>query len=180
MSYWDDRYMKTKPASWQENGIIIFKEVTPMLVRGNYKKMLDFGCGDGGSFEFLNEIGEGYIGFDTSKVAIQQAKEKYPLGLFINVPAKGRNFDLIYCGFVLQHILDDDELLERLKEFRVMLGRGGELLVIDNISRKDNLGYMIFRSEVEHETLFEMACFEVAESKIVKIDNEDVKIWRMV
>lgn len=177
MSYWDNRYIQGIHPQWKANGELVKNEIKELINSGN--SCLDYGCGEGSFYKFLSNLYINYTGFDISNVAINLAMNSYGNN-FTNEFNDKKRYDLVFCCFVLQHIISDDELLEKLKQFRLMLNRNGSLFVIDNISHKDNLGYMIFRSEGEHEALFEMACFEMIESKKIKIDNEDVKIWRLV
>jgi hypothetical protein len=67
--------------------------------------------------------------------------------------------------------LDDTEIIEVLKSFRVMLDAGG-ILEIEEKTSDDG----IFRSCSEFENIFNMAFFEVKE----KAEFMERCIWRLV
>ncbi|MEJ6949773.1 class I SAM-dependent methyltransferase [Natronospora cellulosivora (SeqCode)] len=96
-----------------------------------HKKVLDFGCGVG-SNSFLCKA-ENYLGIDTDKNRIKQAKRNYPDYNFANVEKVELNensFDLILIIAVLHHI-PSDELEKIVEDFKKILRPNGEILVIE-------------------------------------------------
>lgn len=68
-------------AESQKQRFNVFVDLLPDPPRG---RLLDFGCGTGDFFGFLEERGlqENYIGVDVLKWNIQEAKKRYPRGKF--------------------------------------------------------------------------------------------------
>lgn len=74
------------------------------------KKILDFGCGDGGSVPFLNDAFQParIVGVDISEKSIEIAKKKYSginaeFYTIKNFPPKAE-FDMAFCNGVFHHI----------------------------------------------------------------------------
>jgi len=79
------------------------------------KKILDFGCGDGGSIPFLDEIlePETIIGVDVSEECLKVARHKNAEisgAKFRLIPeySPAEEFDLAFCNGVFHHILPDE------------------------------------------------------------------------
>lgn len=186
MNYWDKRYkdtltngatgmMKAKGNDLADESI--FNIIKYMIEGTDYKSALDFGCGLGNKIPLLESIGIKKIyGYDISSVALKQAEKRYPKYGFSDNLNAIENVDLIYCHFVLQHIMDDVDLFEVLNRLRLI---GKELIVVDNISDKLRLPYMVFRSESRHDNFFEVSGWQEKASAITKIGDEYVKIWRL-
>jgi SAM-dependent methyltransferase len=184
VSYWDDRYVKTllngstgmMRADGNDNADLgIFECIKYMTDGKDYDSILDYGCGLGNKVEFLESLGALRIyGYDISDVAINQASIRYPSHRFANTLEFFPDVDMAYCHFVLQHIMDDSDLVKVLSDLRL---RACEMIVIDNISDKPDLGYIRFRSDDRHEDLFRVTGWEDVANAVTKIGDETVKIW---
>lgn len=93
-------------------------------------RILDAGCGTGGSFELLAPLGNIY-GMDVNESALSAAGEKGYVSLSRcdlpdEIPFGGTRFDLIVLLDVLEHLEKDRESLDALRQ---RLNPGGWLLV---------------------------------------------------
>ena len=93
-------------------------------------RILDAGCGTGGTIKFLKEAGfKNIVGIDNSQTALKFCKKRkitnISLGSVNNLPSKSNYFDIVICLDVLYH-QDADPALA-LKEFQRVLKKGGLL-----------------------------------------------------
>jgi SAM-dependent methyltransferase len=97
-----------------------FKEIK------NGTKVLEVGCGDGGNLLPFSEMGAEVVGVDSAVGRIKDArsffKENGASGTFIAsdiffVENYYRNFDIIVCHDVIEHVQDKKAFLEKLKMF---------------------------------------------------------------
>ncbi len=97
----------------------------------NANRILDFGCGEGTRLGLLTGKGKELYGVDLSRKAIQRAKNKHPGIWFVHGKIQdidvGKNFDLIYSAFVLEHTRKTEDLLIGLIK---KLKKGGILLLM--------------------------------------------------
>ncbi len=111
--------------------------------------ILDAGCGTGRFMPLIashltfneEESRRVIVGIDISMESLLVAQEKAAYlkkgnisGLLIQasateIPFKPNSFDLIVCSEMFEHILDRDEQLKLLKEFRAILKPGGRLVL---------------------------------------------------
>lgn len=98
----------------------IIERILKKYFSGLNLKILDWGCGPGGNFEFLNKYGD-VTGVDSSDEAIAACKQK---GINNVVKAGNLNefnsdtkFDLVANFDVLEHISEDEEFLRGLHKF---------------------------------------------------------------
>ena len=86
------------------------------------KQVLDYGCMDGIFTIRLQQLGGTAHGYDVSPAAIAQA-EKFSGECsgprFSTVPPTPRQFDIVYCNEVLEHIPDDRSFTGELTRFLV-------------------------------------------------------------
>lgn len=89
--------------------------------------IIDFGCGTGGNFEFLERFGK-VIGIDNSETALAFCSGKSATRLFNgnNIPFPDDSADLITTLDVLEHIDNDSEIL---KEHWRVLKKNGKILI---------------------------------------------------
>ena len=92
--------------------------------------ILDAGCGTGGNLSWLSSLGQ-VVGFDFSEIACTLSAEKKFGGiirasLLDSLPFKDNSFDLITLLDVLEHLENDFETLQQLKE---KLKLGGRILI---------------------------------------------------
>jgi 2-polyprenyl-3-methyl-5-hydroxy-6-metoxy-1,4-benzoquinol methylase len=98
---------------------------------------LDLGAGIGRFSQPLREAGYDYLGVDISPVAAARARDAYP-GVRMHVCdlrefRSDRNFDLIVCGYVLIHVVEDADWHEVLRNVATMLGPDGRFILIDDL-----------------------------------------------
>lgn len=85
-------------------------------------KILEIGCGSGQLAHLLLDKGilGAYVGFDFSSIAIQLARRNLPAERFEVADAKttelfsSADYDTVICTEVLEHIVDDILVLERI------------------------------------------------------------------
>jgi len=81
-------------------------------------RILDIGCGEGLSFERFNKKNK-IVGLDTAKKQrIFQKNFKYIKGDGSNLPFKNKEFDLVICIGVLEHIFPFKKLKKAIKEIQ--------------------------------------------------------------
>jgi SAM-dependent methyltransferase len=113
---------------------IVLREIVP--IQG---KILDVGCGDGC---FLSHIVKRFpdlapTGVDLSPGQLEKARTRLPQGRFTQgtlgapLPFSDREFDIVYCGEVLEHLYDPDFLLKEV--FRVLKPQGRLYLTTPNL-----------------------------------------------
>ncbi len=96
------------------------------LPRGT--KILDLGCGEGGSFELFNRSGKSIkwhgVDIENSPEVKKRTRENDLILSFdgINLPYDDNYFDLIYCNQVLEHVRYIDALIP--EAFRVLKSGG--------------------------------------------------------
>lgn len=108
--------------------------------------ILDFGCGSGGIFAYLNSLypNSTLVGFDKSKFMIERAKEKHPNGIFLlnfeeleSFIKENKLFDCIILNSVLHEIYSYenrfDSVIELLKKLSQYLETNGKFLIRDGI-----------------------------------------------
>src|SRR3989344_6338889 len=93
-------------------------------------KILDAGCGTGGTIIFLKNHGlKNVKGIDSSQYALNYAKKRkirnLKLASVSRIPYKGNSFDAVICLDVLYHQGVDPK--KTLKEFNRILKKGGTL-----------------------------------------------------
>jgi len=89
---------------------------------GRQLKILDWGCGPGGNFHFLEKHGQ-VLGVDASDEAIRACREKGIQNVIkagnLNEFKSGIKFDLIANFDVLEHIQEDEKFLSDLRKFSI-------------------------------------------------------------
>jgi 2-polyprenyl-3-methyl-5-hydroxy-6-metoxy-1,4-benzoquinol methylase len=117
------------------------KAILKMMPHGKGKlKLLDIGCSDGKIGKLLLERGYDVYGVDISQKALRKANERgiktIRADITKGLPYKDAEFDVIFCGEVLEHVLDP---LSLLKEIHRILKNSGEfVLTVPNISMLKN------------------------------------------
>jgi len=117
-------------------------------------RILDLGCGFGGSAAFLSNLGFNVVGIDKSRALIKRGRELFPeLRLFEgnaeNIPLEGERFDaaLLECSLSL---MDVDSVLPEVSD---ILHPNGLLLISDVFYRTEEEYYRLLRPfgfEVTH------------------------------
>ncbi len=105
--------------------------LSPLPERGAGLRILDAGCGTGGSTAWLAAYG-GVVGADRSPEALRCCAERrlpWLAGASVQaLPFPDRAFDLVTCFDVLYH-LDAGDDTRGLRELRRVLSPGGHLLI---------------------------------------------------
>jgi len=111
-------------------------------------KILDFGCGTGQNFAFLERKGYQPIGIDISypllKQAVQQSRNnKTPCIQYDgqNIPLKSNSFPGTITYGVFIYLVDDNDLITVLTELHRILQPGAFLLAIEQIAQQDRQRY---------------------------------------
>lgn len=117
--------------SYYTEGIKRFEKSLDLIKSVKPKKVLDAGCGDGFFAEKIKNILQTeVVGVDISQGAIDAAIAKgitaKRVNLESNLPFDNEYFDLIYCGEVVEHIVNTDKML---KEFNRILKKEGVLVL---------------------------------------------------
>jgi SAM-dependent methyltransferase len=92
-------------------------------------KMLNIGCGTGGTIELLSRHSKELVNIDVSKEAIKYMKKGGHKATHVNgtrLPFKENTFDMIVALDVLEHIKDEDLALN---EWLRVLKKDGSLLI---------------------------------------------------
>lgn len=127
--FWDNLAIKNKTTGYQDNKISSFDQLMRLkctdnilgeyIANLNTQILLDFGCGKGDfSIYFSGKINCIYA-FDISKeiLRIAQNRNNYGNIKFINsLDSVSEKVDIVFSITVLQHILDDNELVLTLQK----------------------------------------------------------------
>lgn len=106
---------------------LILRQLCDLIEDGHGLKILDFGCGVGTVSMYLSSKGHTVIGVDVSKKAIGKAKESAAFNRLLNTnfmtldewerkKTSLKEFDLIICFEVLEHVKNDIKTLRSLKK----------------------------------------------------------------
>ncbi|PCJ57046.1 MAG: hypothetical protein COA79_17095 [Planctomycetota bacterium] len=135
--YWfnDDQVQKMLEGAWRH----VFKQRCEYWKEILSKKLsdesviMDFGCGDGANFSILKTLPhKKLIGFDYNLLRLEKAKkyegsaEYLVMGNIFEDLLKEQSFDMIFCNHVVEHIEDDQKILDLFYKY---LKPGGELFL---------------------------------------------------
>lgn len=144
-------------------GILItgrIRKVAKMFSRRgrSYNRLLDIGCGAGKIAIYLKEAtgaGEVY-GVEIAEKQVETARENGVQALSMDVglerlPFDDDFFDAIFCGEVIEHLVDTDHLLDEI--YRTLSPKGVCVLTTPNLAAWYNratlfLGYQPFFTQV--------------------------------
>ncbi len=156
------------------------------LLDGEYRSILDAGCGNGRDFEMYLNHALTVTGIDSSPGMVEEATKKAKCldknklkvlrGNVTQLPNEDGAFDLIVCSEVLEHV---PEWKEALVEFHRSLASGGQLIVstpnkfsaygLTRYSARAILGskhpYDRWKSYWELKKALEESGFEIIESR---------------
>ncbi len=109
---WDYDYMEDSPNSQR------FKDIID-LIPGNIKSVLDVGCGNGSFLNYLETLHkfDRLVGIDTSDEALRHVKTEKIKGNSTNLPFNDKEFELVTCLEVLEH-LSVNEYQNTISELR--------------------------------------------------------------
>jgi len=87
---------------------------------GNQRRVLDLGCGTGGSSRAFANRGFDVTGCDSSSAMLRVARARHPEGRYLQadirrLPAHLTGFDIVnYMGDVPNHLLEEDDVVAAL------------------------------------------------------------------
>lgn len=140
--YWTDERVKIS-SHYQYNTYTMARD---LIRQHNLKSTVDVGCGAALKLmEVIYPVCSDVMGTD-QKEAIDYCKQRFPQGKFyvenLENPKKApREFDLVICADVIEHMEDPDKLLNYIKK---LSKRGGYIVIStperDVLRGKDNMG----------------------------------------
>ncbi len=111
--------------------VILFEFLEKYSLKSRNLRILDAGCGTGGTLRHLTEYGKAY-GLDISQDALDFCKKRKISNLIQasanNIPFKDNSFDIIISNDVLYHLNVENDL-EVLAEFHRVLNESGLLIL---------------------------------------------------
>ena len=125
---YNDKYYEPTP---EKEGDLLHrpKKVIEIFAKYKFGRILDVGCGDGNFSVLLKEAcnAKEVYGIEISKKGVELANKKGVKALQLDVdkddfPFEDNCFDAIFCGDVIEHLYDPDQLLDEM--YRVSK-RGG-------------------------------------------------------
>lgn len=140
--------------------------------------VLDFGCGNGSVSAQLATRGCSVIGIDISKGLLRRTADRGQLGktLFVHydgksIPIRPGSIKAAVTWVVLNHIIDDSELLGLLAQIHEKLAPGGLLIAIEQVRKRPTIDLVTWQNRRTIEgfcAIFDSAGFEVANHEIVR------------
>jgi 2-polyprenyl-3-methyl-5-hydroxy-6-metoxy-1,4-benzoquinol methylase len=102
-----------------------------VMLAGQGNRILDLGCGEGWLARLLKENGNDLTGLDFTTAAVHTSRKKGIKTFVCNVetdrwPVKNSSFDVVVAAELIEHILDTDTLM---KKIRRVLKPGGRLII---------------------------------------------------
>lgn len=130
-------------------------------------KVLDFGCGTGGSTASLIKLGFNVKGVDIAPALLEHAIRRCPQAEFFlanseAIPLEDGSVDAAVTYVVLSYIVDNEALIATLKEMYRVLKPGGRLVLIEQTRRRQRIveqGLKIQRSLDEWQHMISTAGF---------------------
>ena len=102
------------------------------------KSVLEVGCGMGTMASDLLESGALYTGIDTSDVALEKAKARYPTGVFLQYSnivdfSLGTKYDIVFCDDISVGLVDESNWRQALRNMKEHLNDGGVIIINNGI-----------------------------------------------
>jgi len=140
--------------------------------------VLDFGCGTGGLTRALVASGRSVLGVDISPGLLHRTRERN-LGdnaLFVlydgnHLPIADASMSSATTYVVLNHIVDDGDLLAVLREIRRVLRPDGRLVAVEQVRSRptcDAEAWQHRRTEAGFRAIFERANFTVTATTVLR------------
>lgn len=122
-----EEFSRTRQSFWSEMEKV-FDYVKPN------SKILDFGCGNGRAFPYIQKRGGRYFGVDISENLIEIARQKHPKANLqvingINLPFEENFFDAVYSIAVFHNIPSKKLRSQILQEIKRILKPNGFLIL---------------------------------------------------
>ena len=113
-------------------------------------RILDFGCGVGRLSQWTLFKDHRYFGIDQSEEMIETSKKYFGSNKYLRfelydgkkLPFEDNSFDCVIAIWVLQHIIDDNDLQNLMNEFARILKKNGELMLIEQIADKEKYEFL--------------------------------------
>lgn len=157
------------------------KIVLEMMPNGK-GKLLDIGCSDGRISNLFKEKGYDVYGVDISEKALERANERgikvTKADITNRLPYKDAEFDVVFCGEVLDVVLEPMILLKDI--YRVLKPNAEFLLGIVNISMLKNI-FLIFAGSLPYGassdgTVVRNYCKKTLVEILVKTGFKNIKV----
>jgi len=131
-------------------GLILSDRLEKVLsvFRGHhFNRMLDIGCGDGSFSLLLKNFSDEVYGIDISEDAIRLAREKGIKAYIVDLdgeklPFENDFFNAVFCGEVIEHLYDPDNLLDEIQ--RVLVPEGICVITTPNLASWLNRIVLLF------------------------------------
>ncbi|MBU0999515.1 class I SAM-dependent methyltransferase [Patescibacteria group bacterium] len=138
--------------------------------------ILDVGCGVGHSLDYLNQFSDSLVGIDTDLISLLYAqkttKANYVLTKAEKLPFKDNTFDKIISFNVLEHIKNDQGVIE---EIRRVAKKGAEILIwvpsLEGIRTNSKLKNLMHEEESGYEKHFRDGYFMNNLKKLLTKNN---------
>jgi len=140
---YNERFVKNEYYTGIGNRI---EKAVGLFNRHNDGRILDVGCGDGLISEMIGKkTGADIYGVDVATEAVKISRRRGIKAKIFDInkkiPFKGSYFDAVYCGEVLEHVFDVDNLIDEIG--RVLKPRGYAVITVPNIAAWYNRGLML-------------------------------------
>ncbi len=168
-----------------------FKTLTGLISSKKVDSILDVGCGEGFTLNRLreNNIGRRLEGIEYSEAAIELGKRSYPdilitKGDIYNLPYKDKEFDLVLCTEVLEHLEDPKRALKELirvsNKYLVLSVPNEPLFMLAQLVRGKN--WSRFGNDIEHIQHWSFWQFEnfVKKENVKILKTKHPFAWTMV
>ena len=147
--------------------------IADRILRSQASSVLDVGCGPGQFAHMLSGLGvTKYTGVDFSEVAVAHAQTIVPAFDFLVADAlmsdcyTAREYDVLVCTEVLEHIEQDIELLERVPEGKRCI------CTVPNFPLVSHVRYFSSKEEVAERYAKLFADFSVCEYRGQRSESE--------
>ena len=145
---------------------------------GRDAPVLDFGCGTGGIAAALVATGRRVVGVDISTGLLARTRER-ALGdaaLFLHfngshLPLATASVSAAVTYVVLNHLMDDDDLVAMLREIHRVLRPGGHLVAIEQVRRRATVDPVVWQHRRTLDgfvAIFKGADFRIEQADIVR------------
>ena len=146
-------------------------------------KLLDVGCSDGKISSLFFEKGYDVYGVDISDKALKKATKRgikvTKADITKELPYSDAEFDTVFCGEVLEHILDPMFLLNEI--FRVLEDKGSFVVTVPNISMLRNAFLILVGSLPCYACIYDGPhvrdyCMKIVVEMLNKVGFRDIKV----
>lgn len=124
--------------------------ISPWL--GTPRSVLDFGCGIGRWTDLLKSVSKEYYPCDITQQCDIESFELVQNGV---IPFGDMKFDLIWTCVTLQHVIDENLLVNISHQFRNRLSPEGTIILTENVSNNSDSDYLRFRRVDDYIALFQ-------------------------